>query len=127
MPEVTLQEEEGEHELRCTQLLAEVLVVHQVGLGDDAAHGVDRNVGSVGHGLRSATHLPGLNVVLKLVVAQAGGAHGGTEVGAEPSAHTLSSGLRIDFTTIRMPSAIVRAWAESLASNRSTGASSSWG
>ena len=87
MPEVTNQEEEGEHELRCTQLLAEVHVVHRVGFGDDAAHGVDRRVGSVGHGLSYATNLPRLDVVLKLVVAQAGGAHGGSDVGAEPSVH----------------------------------------
>ena len=67
MPEVTNQEEEGEHELRCTQPLAEVHVVHRVGLGDDAAHGVDRGIGSVGHVFSRTTLLPWLNIITDLV------------------------------------------------------------
>ena len=45
VPEVTNEEEEGQEELGCTQPLTQVHVVHRVGLGDDAAHRVDRRWG----------------------------------------------------------------------------------
>ena len=73
MPEVAHQEEEGQNKLGPTQPLAEVHVVHRVGLGDDAAHGVDGGIGGMGHVLRCTTHLPGLNVVLQLLQAEAVG------------------------------------------------------
>ena len=74
MPEVTNEEEEGQHELGGGQPLTDVDEVHRVGLGDDAAHGVEGGVGSVGHVFSGAAHLPGLNVVLELVEAEAVGA-----------------------------------------------------
>ena len=93
MPEVTHQEEEGQHKLGGGQPLADVYEVHRVGLGDDAAHRVQRSVGGMGHVLSRPAHLPGLNIVLELVEAEAIGAPQGLQPGTTeiPEAHGLTT------------------------------------
>ena len=93
MPEVTDQEEERQHELSGSEPLTDVDEVHRVGLGDDAAHGIEGSIRSVGHVFSGPAHLPGLNVVLELVEAQAVGATQGLQPGTAevPEAHGFTT------------------------------------
>ena len=92
------QEEEGKNELSSREPLTDVDVVHRVGLGDDAAHGIEGGIGRVGHVFGRTTHLPGLNVVLEFIQAQTIRTAQGFQPGAAeiPEAHGFTT--KDDFT-----------------------------